>query len=135
MSKERQTAEQILLLIGGQENILNVEHCATRLRLVLKDETKFNKKEIEAIDGVKGSFLASGQHQIILGTGFVNKVYAEVMDITKMDSGNMMSKSDAAAVHMNVFPEGIQAAWRCISAYYTDFSGNRSFYGPSQPDY
>ena len=103
MSKERQTAEQILLHIGGQENILNAEHCATRLRLVLKDETKFNKKEIEAIDGVKGSFLASGQHQIILGTGFVNKVYAEVMDITKMDSEKMISKSDATAVHMNVF--------------------------------
>ncbi len=103
MSKERQTAEQILLHIGGQENILNVEHCATRLRLVLKDETKFNKKEIEAIDGVKGSFLASGQHQIILGTGFVNKVFAEVIDITKMDNGKMIPKSEAAAVHMNVF--------------------------------
>ncbi len=103
MSKERQTAEQILLHIGGQENILNVEHCATRLRLVLKDESKFNKKEIEAIDGVKGSFLASGQHQIILGTGFVNKVYAEVIEITKMDNGKAMSKSEATAVHMNVF--------------------------------
>ncbi len=103
MSKERQTAKQILLHIGGQENILNVEHCATRLRLVLKDETKFNKKEIEAIDGVKGSFLASGQHQIILGTGFVNKVFAEVIDITKMDNGKMIPKSEAAAVHMNVF--------------------------------
>ncbi|MEY8354371.1 PTS transporter subunit EIIC [Lachnospiraceae bacterium 54-53] len=103
MSKERQTAEQILIHIGGQENILNVEHCATRLRLILKDAAKFNKKEIENIDGVKGSFLASGQHQIILGTGFVNKVYGEVLDITKMDGGKMMSKSEAAAVHMNPF--------------------------------
>lgn len=84
MSKERQTAEQILNHIGGQENIISAEHCATRLRLILKDETKYNKKEIENIDGVKGSFLASGQHQIILGTGFVNKVYAEFMDITKL---------------------------------------------------
>ncbi len=103
MSKEKQTAEQILLHIGGQDNILNVEHCATRLRLVLKDGTKFNKTEIENIDGVKGSFLASGQYQIILGTGFVNKVYAEVLSITKMDGASMMSKADAATLQMNAF--------------------------------
>lgn len=103
MSKEKQIAEQILLHIGGQDNILNVEHCATRLRLVLKDGTKFNKTEIENIDGVKGSFLASGQYQIILGTGFVNKVYAEVLSITKMDGASMMSKADAATLQMNAF--------------------------------
>lgn len=103
MSKEKQTAEQILLYIGGRDNILNVEHCATRLRLVLKDGTKFNKAEIENIDGVKGSFLASGQYQIILGTGFVNKVYEEVLAITKMDSESMLSKTEATAVQLNTF--------------------------------
>ena len=103
MSKENQTAQQILDHIGGQENILNVEHCATRLRLVLKDASKFDKKEIEKIDGVKGSFLASGQHQIILGTGFVNKVYAQLLDITGMKTGDMMSKAEATATHMNPF--------------------------------
>lgn len=103
MSKEKQTAEQILLYIGGRDNILNVEHCATRLRLVLNDGTKFNKAEIENIDGVKGSFLASGQYQIILGTGFVNKVYEEVLAITKMDSESMLSKTEATAVQLNTF--------------------------------
>lgn len=101
MSKEKQAAQEILKHIGGQENILNVEHCATRLRLVLKDTSEFDKKEIEAIDGVKGSFFASGQHQIILGTGFVNKVYQQVLEITGMDTGKMMSKAEAAAVNMN----------------------------------
>ena len=101
MSKEKQAAQEILKHIGGQENILNVEHCATRLRLVLKDASEFDKKEIEAIDGVKGSFFASGQHQIILGTGFVNKVYQQVLEITGMDTGKMMSKAEAAAVNMN----------------------------------
>lgn len=103
MSKERQVAEQILQYVGGKENILNVEHCATRLRLVLKDAGAFQKKEIEEIDGVKGSFLASGQHQVVLGTGFVNKVYAEVMDLTGFGQGGMMTKADATAVHMNAF--------------------------------
>lgn len=101
MSKEKQAAQEILKHIGGQENILNVEHCATRLRLVLKDASEFDKKEIEAIDGVKWSFFASGQHQIILGTGFVNKVYQQVLEITGMDTGKMMSKAEAAAVNMN----------------------------------
>lgn len=103
MGKERQVAEQILQYVGGKENILNVEHCATRLRLVLKDAAAFQKKEIEDIEGVKGSFLASGQHQVVLGTGFVNKVYAEVMDLTGFDQGGMMTKADATAVHMNAF--------------------------------
>lgn len=103
MGKERQVAEQILQYVGGKENLLNVEHCATRLRLVLKDAGAFQKKEIEEIEGVKGSFLASGQHQIVLGTGFVNKVYAEVMDLTGFDQGGMMTKADATAVHMNGF--------------------------------
>ncbi len=103
MGKERQVAEQILQYVGGKENILNVEHCATRLRLVLKDAGVFRKKEIEEIEGVKGSFLASGQHQVVLGTGFVNKVYAEVMDLTGFDQGGMMTKADATAVHMNAF--------------------------------
>lgn len=69
MSKEKQVAESILALVGGKENILSVEHCATR----------FQKNEIEKIESVKGSFLSSGQHQIILGTGFVNKVYTQII--------------------------------------------------------
>ncbi len=73
--KEQEVAKEILEHIGGQENITSVEHCATRLRFILKDASKFDGKGIENIDGVKGQFFASGQYQVILGTGFVNKVY------------------------------------------------------------
>lgn len=59
MSKERDVAEQILQHIGGKENVVSAEHCATRLRLILKDDSRFDKKQIEAIDGVKGSFKAA----------------------------------------------------------------------------
>lgn len=103
MSKEKQVAEAILSLVGGKENILSAEHCATRLRLVLKDAGKFNKEEIEKIDGVKGSFVASGQHQIILGTGFVNKVHAEVLAQGGFAEGELMSKADATAQNLNLF--------------------------------
>lgn len=73
--KEQQVAKEILEHIGGKENIKSVEHCATRLRLILKDKGKIDEKAIENIDGVKGQFFAAAQYQIILGTGFVNKVY------------------------------------------------------------
>ena len=49
MSKERDVAEQILQHIGGKENVVSAEHCATRLRLILKDDSRFDKKQIEAI--------------------------------------------------------------------------------------
>lgn len=103
MSKEKQVAESILALVGGRENILSVEHCATRLRLVLKDASRFQKKEIEKIESVKGSFFSSGQHQIILGTGFVNKVYAQFMELCNFDVGELLSKKDATHMNMNWF--------------------------------
>lgn len=49
MSKEKQVAESILALVGGKENILSVEHCATRLRLVLKDATRFKKMRLKKL--------------------------------------------------------------------------------------
>lgn len=99
MMKEKKTAESILECIGGEENIRSVEHCATRLRLILKDASKYDSKAIDEIDGVKGQFFASGQHQIVLGTGFVNKVYAQIAD------GNTHNSEPESSVgsDMNLF--------------------------------
>lgn len=77
-AKEETVAAQILSRIGGKENIRSIEHCATRLRMILKDKSKIDEQAIEAIDGVKGQFFAAAQYQIILGTGFVNKVYGAI---------------------------------------------------------
>ena len=79
LPKEERVAIQILQHIGGKKNIRSVEHCATRLRLILKDKTKLDEKAIENIDGVKGQFFAAAQFQIILGTGFVDKVYGVIV--------------------------------------------------------
>lgn len=79
MPKEEYVAAEILKYIGGKGNIRSVEHCATRLRLILKDKSLLDAKAIENIDGVKGQFFAAAQFQIILGTGFVDKVYAVVV--------------------------------------------------------
>ena len=70
----RKTAQEILGYVGGSKNIVSAAHCATRLRLVIADNSKADKEAIENVDGVKGVFEASGQLQIILGTGTVNKV-------------------------------------------------------------
>lgn len=68
-------ASEVLRLIGGKENLVSAAHCATRLRLVIADNTKVDKTALENVDGVKGVFEAQGQLQIIFGTGTVNKVY------------------------------------------------------------
>ena len=78
----RKIAEEIYEKVGKKENIVSVAHCSTRLRLVLADNEKCDAKQVEEIDGVKGVFSASGQIQIILGTGVVNKVYDEFLSIS-----------------------------------------------------
>lgn len=92
MSKEEKVAKEILKNIGGKDNIKSMEHCATRLRLILKDKELINENAIENIDGVKGQFFAAAQYQIILGTGFVNKVYAKMSE-EGIESSNV--KEDA----------------------------------------
>lgn len=87
--KENQVAKEILEHIGGKDNIKSIEHCATRLRVIPKDKSKIDEKAIENIDGVKGQFFAAAQYQIILGTGFVNKVYGVIVG----ESGNLANTS------------------------------------------
>jgi PTS system sucrose-specific IIC component len=94
-------AEQILKDVGGPENIASYAHCATRLRLVLVDETKADKKAVERIEAVAGSFTAGGQYQIILGPGTVNKVHDELAALTHIKEASMEEVKKAAAAHMN----------------------------------
>ena len=75
MDKYNKIAQDIIQVVG-KENILSVTHCATRLRIIVKDREAIDDKKVEKIDEVKGVFYTSGQYQIILGTGIVNKVYA-----------------------------------------------------------
>ncbi len=74
---EQRVAKLIWKYVGGKDNVRNAEHCATRLRLIINDKSKIDEKAIENIDGVKGQFFAAAQYQIILGTGFVDKVFDE----------------------------------------------------------
>src|SRR5699024_4213608 len=68
-------SRQITEQVGGKENIVASTHCATRLRIVLKDYDKINKEAIDNIDQVKGEFVAGNQLQTIFGAGLVNEIY------------------------------------------------------------
>lgn len=78
---DKELAQKIIELVGNKDNIVSVRHCATRLRIVVRDKDKIQVKMIESIEKVKGSFFNSGQYQIILGTGLVNRIYNEVINI------------------------------------------------------
>ena len=71
-------ANQIIEVVGGADNIISAAHCATRLRLIVKDRDIIDDKKVEETELVKGCFFTAGQYQIILGTGIVNKVFDEV---------------------------------------------------------
>ncbi|MDE7245193.1 MAG: sucrose-specific PTS transporter subunit IIBC [Oscillospiraceae bacterium] len=94
-------AQEILECIGGKDNVASAAHCATRLRLVLKDDSKINVNALEKIDLVKGNFNNGGQFQIILGTGIVNKVYAEFIKIANITEMTKEELKKQAAQKMN----------------------------------
>lgn len=99
----RETAQQIFEKIGGKDNLVSAAHCATRLRLVIVDNDKCDNKAVENIDGVKGVFFASGQMQIILGTGTVNKVYDEFIKIAGISEMSKEEVKREAAKNANPF--------------------------------
>ncbi|MCD8354574.1 MAG: glucose PTS transporter subunit IIA [Clostridiales bacterium] len=93
----RKCAQEIYDTVGKRENLVSAAHCATRLRLVTKDNSKVDMKVLEDIDGVKGVFSSNGQLQIIIGTGTVNKVYDEFLDISGMTAATKDDVKAAAA--------------------------------------
>ena len=94
-------AQEILDVLGGKENVSAGAHCATRLRLVLKDETKINQTELESMDVVKGTFSTGGQFQIIIGSGTVNEVYKEFAVIAGLTEMSTSDIKDAGSKKMN----------------------------------
>ena len=104
----RKAAEEIYEKVGKKENLVSAAHCATRLRLVLADNDKCDVKAVEEIDGVKGVFSASGQLQIILGTGTVNKVYDEFLDVSGLTAASKEDAKAAAAAKQPIYKRAIK---------------------------
>lgn len=105
MTKEERyqaTAERLVPLVGGKENIISAAHCATRLRLVLKDESKANVDEILKLDLVKGQFANGGQFQIIIGSGTVDEVYKHFIQVAGVVESTKSDVKKAADQKMNL---------------------------------
>lgn len=99
----QKSAKEVLQAIGGADNIVSAAHCATRLRLVIADNSKVEKKTLENIDGVKGVFEAQGQLQIIFGTGEVNKVYEQFIKLGNIGASSTEELKKQAAKQGNIF--------------------------------
>ena len=72
-------AGEVVEAVGGASNISAAAHCATRLRLVIADESKINQQALDDNDDLKGTFAAGGMFQIIVGPGDVDQVYANMV--------------------------------------------------------
>jgi PTS system sucrose-specific IIC component len=101
-------AKEILAAVGGPENVVSAAHCATRLRLVIADDSKVDKDAVEDALGAKGNFQASGQLQIIYGTGTVNKVYEEFCKQGNISAVSKDELKTVAAQNQNRFMAAIK---------------------------
>ena len=109
-------SRQITEQVGGKENIVASTHCATRLRIVLKDYDKINKEAIDNIDLVKGEFVAGNQLQIIFGAGLVNEIYEVFSQYTGTAGSSMAEVKAEAAKKMNP----LQAVIKSLSDVFVD---------------
>ncbi len=112
-ANKRQRYEKISIeltkLVGGKDNIQGVAHCATRLRIVLKDNDLADLKAIEDVDLAKGVFVAGDQVQIIFGAGLVNDVYEVFADYNNMKNMSLSDLKTEANKKMNPLQRIIKA--------------------------
>ncbi len=97
MAVKREDVKAIVSAIGGKENLEAATHCVTRLRLVLKDESKVDKDALSNNALVKGQFKADHQYQIVIGPGTVDEVYKQFIDETGAQEASKDEAKQAAA--------------------------------------
>lgn len=88
----------------GKDNIVAAAHCATRLRLVLKDEKAIDQQRLDQDDDIKGTFNTNGQYQIIIGPGDVNNVYDELIAQTGLKEVSTQDLKQIAAKNQKTNP-------------------------------
>ena len=102
-------AEELTTLSGGKDNIQGIAHCATRLRIVLKDNDLADLKAMEDVDLAKGVFVAGDQVQIIFGAGLVNDVYEVIAEYNNMQGMSLGDLKTVANQKMNPLQRIIKA--------------------------
>lgn len=92
--KYSKMSEKILENIGGLDNIKQVGHCATRLRINIKDENKINKEALTDLEGSLGYVFKNGQIQMIIGAN-VNEAYNDFLEVSGYDDDKNPRKTEA----------------------------------------
>ncbi|GAA1176855.1 PTS system beta-glucoside-specific EIIBCA component [Corynebacterium glaucum] len=80
--EHRDVAKRVITAVGGEENIVGAAHCATRLRMVLKDSGIVDTAALDNDPDLKGTFETGGMYQIIVGPGDVDLVFDEMDKMT-----------------------------------------------------
>ncbi|CAM4014256.1 PTS transporter subunit EIIC [Serratia silvae] len=91
------SAKEIVRLIGGDNNVINVTHCATRLRFILKDISQADKDTLKRVQGVITVLESSGQLQVVIGN-HVGDAYREVLKLVNMDENVAVSAPNVGIV-------------------------------------
>ncbi|AYD89820.1 PTS beta-glucoside transporter subunit IIBCA [Actinomyces lilanjuaniae] len=115
-------APDLLTKVGGQDNVRSLAHCATRLRFVLKDESKADTEAVKATGGVVTVVQAGGQYQVVIGND-VPQAYAELMKIL----GPMGEEEDAPAERKNPLDAFISLVSGIISPMLWTLAGTGLF--------
>ena len=102
-------SKEITQFVGGMENIQGTAHCATRLRIVLKDNSLADLKKLENVNKVKGAFIAGNQLQLIFGAGLVNDVYAVFAEYTHTENMSLGDLKEQSAKKQNPLQAVIKA--------------------------
>ena len=99
----KELATDILRMVGGEENVINVVHCATRLRFSLRDIQKADVIALENLDGVITTMKASGQFQVVIGNRVADvyrqlcNISSQLNDDTPNQSGHQTQKTNAVS--------------------------------------
>lgn len=91
--KYEKLAKEIIQSVGGKENIVALQHCMTRLRFTLKDESRADDARIEGIDGVLSLIKKAGQYQVVIGT-HVHDVYLDICKLANISDTNDSSNNE-----------------------------------------
>jgi PTS system beta-glucosides-specific IIC component len=106
MKNYNMLAKAIVFNVGGRKNITNLTHCITRLRFIIKDESKINKEELENIDGVLAVVMSAGQTQVVIGSE-VDDVYQAVVQVAKLDQSEESAPDNSPKQKSNLLDKFI----------------------------
>jgi len=100
-------ARKIIKAVGGEQNVVDLTHCVTRLRFTLKDDLRADKASLEQMDGVVGVVQSGGQYQVVIGN-HVADVYADVLGATSIGQVEATEEQVEVGKKKSVLAQGLE---------------------------